>query len=137
LVDASLESNQIENIVLGIGINFDVNIKEIEKVLKNTPNFYGVASLKKYQKDTSLVLFLQMFLEELEKILELLNAGQIKKIIRDWTARSSTIGKIVELNTKEGKKCGKAIKIEDDGALVVFDKKNFRVLAGDIMHLKK
>ena len=34
LVDASLESNKIENLVLGIGINFDVNIKQIEKSLK-------------------------------------------------------------------------------------------------------
>nr|AIE90760.1 hypothetical protein [uncultured marine thaumarchaeote AD1000_06_F06] len=31
LVDASLESNKIENLVLGVGINFEVNSKEIEK----------------------------------------------------------------------------------------------------------
>jgi BirA family biotin operon repressor/biotin-[acetyl-CoA-carboxylase] ligase len=104
--------------------------------LKNTPNFYGVASLKKYQRDTPLVVFVQTFLEELEKILELLNAGQIKKIIKDWTRRSSTIGKIVKLTTNEGEKSGKAIKIDDDGALVIFNKKNSRVLAGDITHLK-
>ena len=137
LVDASLESNKIENIVLGVGINFDINIKEIEKDLKNTANFYGVASLKKHQKDTPLLVFVQMFLEDLEKTLELLNAGQIKKIIKEWTRRSSTIGKIVELTTNEGKIRGKAIRIDEDGALVIFDKKNSRVLAGDITHLKK
>jgi BirA family biotin operon repressor/biotin-[acetyl-CoA-carboxylase] ligase len=135
LVDASLESNKIENVVLGVGINFDVNIKEIEKDLKNTPNFYGVASLKKYQRDTSLVSFVQRFLEELEKILELLNTGQIKKIVKEWTKRSSTIGKNVELTTNEGKQSGTAIKIDDDGALIIFNKKNIRVLAGDITHL--
>jgi BirA family biotin operon repressor/biotin-[acetyl-CoA-carboxylase] ligase len=78
-----------------------------------------------------------MFLEDLEKTLEFLNAGQIKKIIKEWTRRSSTIGKIVELTTNEGKIRGKAIRIDDDGALVIFDKKNSRVLAGDITHLKK
>ena len=135
LVDASLESNKIENIVLGVGVNFDINIKEIEKNLKNTPNFYGVASLKKYQKDTSLVSFVQKFLEELEKIIEQLNAGQIKKIVKEWTRRSSTIGKMVQFTTNEGEKSGKAIKIDDDGALVIFDKKNIRVLVGDITHL--
>jgi BirA family biotin operon repressor/biotin-[acetyl-CoA-carboxylase] ligase len=137
LVDASLESNQIENIVLGVGINFDVKIKEIEKALKNTPNFYGITSLKKYQKDTSLVSFVQTFLEELEKILELLNKGQIKKIVKEWTKRSSTIGKMVQLDSKDGKISGKAIKIDDDGALVIAGKKNIRVLAGDIIHLTK
>ena len=135
LVDASLESNQIENIVLGVGINFDVKIKEIEKALKNTPNFYGITSLKKYQKDTSLVSFVQTFLEELEKILELLNKGHIKKIVKEWTKRSSTIGKMLQFTTNEGKKNGKAIKIDDDGALIIFNKKNIRVIAGDITHL--
>lgn len=135
LVDATLESNKIEKIVLGVGINFDVNIKEIKKEIENTPNFYGIETLKKYQKDTSPVEFVQIFLKELEEIFELLNNGQIKKIIKDWTKRSSTIGKNVELTTKEGKIRGKAIKIDDDGALVIFDKKSVRVLSGDITHL--
>ena len=74
LVDASLESNKIENIVLGVGINFDVKIKEIEKDLKNTPNFYGVASLRKLNKDTTPIYLIQVFLQELEKIVELLNS---------------------------------------------------------------
>jgi len=135
LVDASLESNKIENIVLGVGINFDVNIKEMEKNLKNNPNFYGVSSLRKFKKDTTSVHLLQTFLVELEKIFDLLNVGQTKKIIKEWTKRSSTIGKNVELTTKEGKISGKAIKIDDDGALVISDKKNTRVIAGDIIHL--
>ena len=137
LVDASLESNKIENIVLGVGINFDVNVKEIEKDLKNMPNFYGVASLGKFKKNTTPLYLIQTFLEELEKILEILNSGQTKKIIKEWTKRSSTIGKNVELITKEGKIRGKATKIDIDGALVIADKKITRVLAGDIIHLPK
>ena len=135
LVDASLESNKIENIVLGIGINFDINVAEIEKKLENTPNFYGIATLKNYQKDTSVVTFVQIFLKELEEIVDLLNKGQVRKIINEWTKRSSTIGKVVEFSTNDGKVRGKAVKIDDDGALVVFDKKNIRVLSGDITHL--
>ncbi len=137
LVDASLESNKIENIVLGVGINFDVNIKEIEKDLKNTPNFYGVTSLRKLNKDTTPIQLIQVFLQELEKILDLLNESQVKKIIKEWTKRSSTIGKNVELTTRTGKIRGKATKIDDDGALVIAGKKNTRVLAGDIIHLTK
>jgi BirA family biotin operon repressor/biotin-[acetyl-CoA-carboxylase] ligase len=135
LVDASLESNQIENIVLGVGINFDVNAKEIEENLKNTPNFYGVTSLQKLKKNVTAIKLVQVFLIELENIFEMLNSGQTKKIIKEWTSRSSTIGKIVKLNTKTGKTKGKAIRIDDDGALVILDKKNTRILAGDIIHL--
>ena len=45
LVDASFESNRIENLILGVGINFEVDTKEIEKTLRKTPNYYGVSSL--------------------------------------------------------------------------------------------
>jgi BirA family biotin operon repressor/biotin-[acetyl-CoA-carboxylase] ligase len=121
--------------VLGVGINFDVNIRQLEKELKDTPNFYGVASLKKFKNLTSPVRFVQVFLLELEKILELLNSNQTNKIIKEWSKRSSTIGITVELSTKKGKISGKAVRIDKDGALVIAGRKNTRILAGDIVHL--
>ena len=138
LVDVSLESNKIENLVLGVGINFDVNVKQIEKSLKGTSNFYGVASLSDQNKNIKPIQLVQIFLLELEKIYKALNERQIKKIISEWTSRSSTIGKNVELNMVDSKIKGKAIKIDDDGALIVSDKnKNYRAIAGDIIHLSK
>jgi len=137
LVDASLESNKIETIVLGVGINFDVDVKKIEKDLKITQNFYGATSLTKFGKGSNPVDLIQTFLIELEEIVNLLNKGQIKKIVKEWTQRSSTIGKNVEIMTKEGKIKGNAIKIDDDGALVISNKKTTRILAGDIVHLSK
>lgn len=135
LVDASLESNRIESIILGVGINFDVDEKKIEKDLKNTANFYGATSLKKLNKDSNPIKLIQTFLLELEIIINLLNEGQIKKIVKEWSKRSSTIGKNVEFFTKEGKKQGRAIKIDEDGALVISNKKNVRILAGGVIHL--
>jgi len=136
LVDVSLESNKIEKLVLGVGINFDVDVKNIEKKLKNTPNFYGVASLGDYKKDVKAPYFVQVFFIELEKIYESLNKRDIKKIILEWTKRSSTIGKEVEIDTVNGKVKGKAIKIDDDGALVVnSNNKIIKIIAGDVIHL--
>ncbi len=138
LVDVSLESNRIENLVLGVGINFDVNVKQIEKSLKGTPNFYGVASLSDQKQNIKPIQLVQTFLLELEKIYKALNERQIKKIISEWTSRSSTIGKNVELDTVDSKIKGKAIKIDDDGALIVSEhNKIHKVIAGDIIHLSK
>jgi len=138
LVDVSLESNRIENMVLGVGINFDVDTKQIEKVLNDSPNFYGVASLSEQKKKTKPIQLVQTFLIELEKIYDLLNTKQTKKIISEWTKRSSTIGKNVVLDTRDGKIKGKALKIDEDGALVVSDNgKINRIIAGDIIHLSK
>ncbi len=138
LVDVSLESNRIENLVLGVGINFDVNVKQIEKLLKNTPNFYGVATLREQKKEIKPIHLVQTFLVELEKIYKSLNAKQTENIISEWTSRSSTIGKNVELNTVDTKIKGKAIRIDKDGALVVLENnKQHRVIAGDIIHLSR
>ena len=138
LVDVALESNKIENLVLGVGINFNVNVKEIEKALKGTPNFYGVASLTDQKKEIKPIKLVQAFLVELERIYKLLETKQTKKIISDWTSRSSTIGKNVELNTSDAKIKGKAIRIDEDGALVVSENgKSNRIIAGDIIHLSK
>ena len=138
LVDVSLESNKIENLVLGVGINFDVNVKQIEKTLKGTPNFYGVASLNGEKENVKPLQLVQTFLLELEKIYKSLNAKQTKKIISEWTSRSSTIGKNVELDTVDGKIKGKAIKIDEDGTLIISENsKIHKVIAGDIVHLSK
>ena len=136
LVDVSFESNRIVSLVLGVGINFNVNIKEIEKILKNTPNYYGVSSLNKQKNKTTAIKLIQSFLLELEKIYELLNTKQTKKIISEWTKRSSTIGKNVEIDTINGKIKGEAIKIDYNGALLIRNKdKTDKIITGDIVHL--
>jgi len=138
LVDVSLESNKIESLVLGVGVNFNVKVKEIEKTLRETPNFYGVASLSDHKTDVKPIQLVQAFLIELEKTYNSLNAKQTKKIISEWSKRSSTIGKNVEINTIDEKIKGKAVKIDEDGALVISDNgKTSRIIAGDVIHISK
>ena len=79
---------------------------------------------------------IKQFLCELEKILELINSGQIKKIRNGWTKRSSTIGRNVSIITDKGRINGKAIRIDDDGGLIISKgKKIVRVLVGDVKEL--
>ena len=138
LVDASFESNRIEKLVLGVGINFNVNIKEIQKILKKTENYYGITSLNEHKNKGEAIKLVQSFLSELEKIYLELNNNQTKKIIKEWTKRSSTIGKKIEINTNEGKIEGEAIKIDNDGGLMIKDKGEIKkVFAGDVIHLSK
>ena len=47
LLDTSIQSNKIESIILGIGINFKINPHRLENNIKKTPNFYGVDTLVK------------------------------------------------------------------------------------------
>ena len=131
LTDASIISNQIESVVLGIGINFKINPNELENSIKKTPNFYGVTTLVK--KNESMVPLIKQFLYELENVLKLINSAQIKKIRNEWTKRSSTIGKNISIVTNDGHIRGRALKIDNDGGLVISGgKKTERVLVGDV-----
>jgi len=133
IVDASIESNLIESMILGIGINFKVDTKHIESQLKGTENFYGVASLLKVDDHTRPLLMIQNFLYELEKIITLLDHGETSKIIQGWEKISSTIGKKVSVKTNNGVITGFAKKINSDGSLnIVKNGKIQRLLVGDI-----
>lgn len=135
LIDVSIESNKIEYLVLGVGINFKVNSSQLEKSLKNSENFYGVTSLIENSNDESPILFMKDFLFELEKIFALLEKGENKTIINNWTKKSSTIGKDVLVSTSDSKIKGKAIRLDNDGALIVKTNNQFqRVLAGDVIY---
>ncbi len=69
---------------------------------------------------------------------EELNKNQIKKPLQNGQKDLQTIGKKVEMNTHDGKITGKAIKIDEDGGLIIKNKeKTSKVFAGDIIHLSK
>ena len=133
LVDTSIISNEIENVVLGIGINFKIKPHELASTIKKTPNFYGVATLVK--KNERALPLVHQFLYELENVFQLINSRRIKKIKSEWTKRSSTIGRNVSIITSEGNVNGKAVKIDSDGALIISKgKKAEKILVGDITY---
>ena len=133
LVDLSLKSNDIESLILGVGINFKIDPIKLEKTIKNTRNFYGVDTLVKRNEEVKPIKLMESFLFELEKICEELNQGNIRKTIKEWTKMSSTIGKNAAVSTSSGKISGKAIRIDNDGALVISKaKETHRVLVGDV-----
>ena len=133
LVDTSIISNEIENMVLGIGINFKIKPHELASTIKKTPNFYGVATLVK--KNERALPLVHQFLYELENVFQLINSRRIRKIKSEWTKRSSTIGRNVSIITSEGNVNGKAVKIDSDGALIISKgKKAEKILVGDITY---
>ena len=133
LIDTSIQGNKVENLVLGIGINFAVNIQQIEKRLKNSPNFYGVRSLFPEKNRPSKIELLVQFLLELEKVINSLIKGKNAQIIRDWSKHTNMFGKTISVNTGNGKISGIAKKIDSDGALIIkTGTKNRRIFVGDV-----
>ena len=133
LLGTSIESNKIEFLVIGVGINFKIKTRNLERLLKKTPNFYGVASL--VEKNENPLALVKQFLYELENIFQMIDSGYNKKIISQWTKRSSTIGKNISVLINDKHVNGKAIKLDSDGALIISKgRKTDRLLVGDVIH---
>ncbi|NHI02446.1 hypothetical protein DYY67_0485 [Candidatus Nitrosotalea sp. TS] len=136
LVDASIESNQIDYLVIGVGINFKIQPSTISKIVKNSGNFYGITTLVKKKEKADPILLLQSFLHELEQLYSKLVAGNLDGIKNEWEKRSSTIGRKVKISSSpSGEIKGMVIGIDDDGALLISSKgKTQRLLVGDISY---
>ena len=132
LVDASVQANNIDYLILGIGINFDIDTKKLEKRLSKTPNFYGINSLRGNNKTPPKIL-LKEFLFQFEKNLSSLDKGEKAKIVKEWTKKAAGIGRKITINTSSGKISGISQGIDTDGALKIKTKKKIeRVLVGDV-----
>ena len=134
LVDASFQANSIDYLILGVGINFDIDVKKLEKKLSKTPNFYGVNSLRRKDDTTPPKLLLKEFLLQLEKNLSQLDNGEKTKIIREWMKKASGIGKKITINTENGKISGISQGIDNDGALKLKTRKEIKkIFVGDVI----
>jgi BirA family biotin operon repressor/biotin-[acetyl-CoA-carboxylase] ligase len=133
IIDASFQSNYIENIIIGVGINYKIKSKELEKKIMNTPNFYGVDSLLNETQNDHPITLVKDFIHQLEKKIDELSDGKKSKIIKEWTKNSETINKKVIINTTNGKISGTAKKIDSDGALILKTRHgDERILVGDV-----
>ena len=134
LVDESFQANNIDYLILGIGINFDIDAKKIEKRLSKSANFYGVNSLRKKDDNTPPKILLKEFLVQFEKISIQLNKGEKAKIVKEWTKKADKIGKKISINTSDGKISGVAQGIDNDGALKLKTSKGIKkIFVGDVV----
>ena len=135
VIDASFQSNSIESIVIGIGINYSIHTEEVEKKIKKTGNFYGVETLIDKSETGNPINLITDFMLQLEKNIEYLTNGKKTKIINEWTKNSETVNKKVMFDGPDGKISGVAKKIDSDGALIIKTKRGTeRLLAGDITY---
>ncbi|MDE1724606.1 MAG: biotin--[acetyl-CoA-carboxylase] ligase [Thaumarchaeota archaeon] len=132
LIDASIESNKIEYLIIGVGINFQVKPSTITRQIKNQN--YGVATLVE-KENNSQVKLVQQFLLELERVYNQIMLGHISSIQQKWIKRSSTIGKNITATTTTEVLRGKAIGIDKVGALILSKGgKIQKLLAADISY---
>ncbi|WP_458455963.1 biotin--[acetyl-CoA-carboxylase] ligase [Methanobrevibacter sp.] len=116
LTEAITKLNTIENVIIGVGIDANLDIEEFPEELKA-----GTTTLEKeLGRKGSENLLIKMFLEEFEEVSELFDNEGFEEILKEWRKRSYSIGKIVEVREPFNKTYDAyVLGISREGALVV------------------
>lgn len=135
LTEVNAEMNAIDYVVVGIGIDANVDVEEFPPELRD-----GATSLKKeMDKEISGVKLVQRFSENFEKVYNDFNHGKFPEILKDWRKFSKTIGSYVEVIKRDQTVRGEAVGVNKDGALILeLDDGSLRkIISGECIHIKR
>ena len=116
LTEAVAKFNTIENVIIGVGIDANLDIEQFPEELQS-----GTTTLKKeLGRDGNENLLIKTFLEEFEKISEQFSHEGYEDILKEWRKRSYSIGKIVEVREPFNKNYDAyVLGVSREGALIV------------------
>ncbi|HEY4715802.1 MAG TPA: biotin--[acetyl-CoA-carboxylase] ligase [bacterium] len=135
LTEMNSESDKINFIVLGIGVNLNSTIKEYPAEIAD-----NITTLKDVTgRNIPRVEFTMALLGELKKMYKEFLRHGFSNIKKEWSGYFCMSGKDVVISYLDKKVEGTALGIDNSGALLVrkSDDKIERVLSGDVMFLRR
>ncbi|BBB91300.1 MAG TPA: biotin--[acetyl-CoA-carboxylase] ligase [Methylomusa anaerophila] len=129
LTEMSAEMDAINYVVIGMGINVNIEEREFPGEIAATATSLLAVSGREIDRR----MFLAAILKELETAYHLVQTGGFTSILDDWRSQSITLGKNVDVIGPDHRYSGLAIDIDNEGALLVKTAQGVRkVLAGDV-----
>jgi len=129
LTEMSAEMDAINHIVIGMGINVNIDETELPPELKTIATSVSIETGAEVSR---IDLFIKV-LERLEEIYLQVKTGGFSVVLDAWRQESITLGRMVNVIGLDKSFVGKAIDIDNDGALLVETEQGVeRVLAGDV-----
>ena len=134
LTSISTKEGKIDYIIVGIGINVNVDINTFPKELQKS-----ATSIKEELKtEVPIEKIIGDILFEMETNYETLKQGNFTYLLNEWKKLSDTIGNSVRVKTKAEVIDGVAVGVNCDGALILAceDGSLKDILAGECIHLR-
>jgi len=131
LTEMSAELDVINWVVVGIGINANIDLRDFpEDIQENTISLKGTSG-----KEVLRVKLVQTFLQEFEKYYEKLKRKEFPFILREWKIYSHTLGKNIRVDIGERIITGEAIDISESGVLILKkeDGELIEIISGTIL----
>ncbi len=130
LVEASGEVDRLNYMVVGVGVNLNVNPATVEsKLVKTATSISEILG-----REVSKVEFTREFLVEFEKLYKLFGSGGFNQILEEWKKLSETLGCKVKIVSQNEVFVGEALDVDEEGFLLVKLPNGFvkKVVSGDV-----
>ena len=136
LTSISTKEDKIDYVIVGIGINANIDISTFPKELQKS-----ATSLKEELKEeVSTEKIIEDILQEIEINYEIFKfkKGNIDYLLNEWKRLSDTIGKKVKIKMQTEVIEGVAVGVNRDGALILKleDGSLKNIIAGECIHLR-
>src|SRR5487761_1992466 len=130
LTELSAEVDRVKHIILGIGVDVNLDAGELPPELRKTATSLKLETGGMVSRAELAVAILQALDEDYARI----GAGRFAAVADEWEAHCATIGKNVTVLIGDRKICGRAEALDDDGALLVRTEHGHleRIIGGDV-----
>jgi BirA family transcriptional regulator, biotin operon repressor / biotin---[acetyl-CoA-carboxylase] ligase len=138
LLDVSTEADKIDFVVIGIGVNVNIDIEKINSDIAKSAGFYDITSLQNelHGKEIEMFEFIRLLLENIERyVFQLENEGA-REIIKKSKKISDTLGREVIVKRSNEILQGVAVDMdENDGFLIIETPYGciHKVVSGDVI----
>ncbi len=129
LTEMSAEMDAINYVVIGMGINVNIEQQDFPSEIAASATSLAVAA----GCQISRVKLLTAILAELEGVYTTVKNFGFAPVLEEWKKQSITLGQLVDVHGIERSFSGLAVDIDADGALLIKTSQGIeRVLAGDV-----
>jgi BirA family transcriptional regulator, biotin operon repressor / biotin---[acetyl-CoA-carboxylase] ligase len=134
LTELSAELDQIQRVILGIGVNVNLNPDEFPPELRQLATSLSAEHGKPFSRPELAVAILR----ELDRDYARISSGQFPAVADEWEEHCTTIAQEVVIRTGERQIRGYAESLDEDGALLLRTDHGRleRVIGGDVTLVK-
>lgn len=134
LTELSAELDHIKHIILGIGIDVNLNASDFPTELRKLATSVKIETGQSMNR----AALATAVLRELDFDYDRLNRGQFEAVVDEWEALCSTLGRNISIRVGDRSIQGRAESLDADGALLLRTQHGHleRIIGGDVL-LKK
>jgi BirA family biotin operon repressor/biotin-[acetyl-CoA-carboxylase] ligase len=134
LAEAAYEGNQLRHLILGLGVNANVQMRHLPKQLRAV----STSLSRELGREIDRTLLARIIIQEMDNSYQRFESGRASELLDEVKHLCSTLGRTVRVSTAEKEFVGRALDLGVDGQLLVRLNSGVTVpfYAADVVHIR-